>query len=242
MGKAGHDKKSRVDLESDFRDVQLGRYFMLTAKKDFSTSEEAEIINRLISTAYVKYIEPVRKKLSVMNSKERTIYFSNINIEFPLYPGRENELEEIEVDADDVEFDIEEDEDLAELLDQLEDDDLEHLDELDDEDIFDGIPEEDREDVVMLMIAFPALKEAGFPLDIFLAGTKHPDLSEKQRQQIDWGLQLAYKVAEIEQTRNTTKRKRLFNDLRTFAGAFLPEKKIDNVLKEMKKTYRKGRG
>jgi hypothetical protein len=237
MGNAGRGNMPQIDLENDFRSIQLARYFTLAAKKDFTTSEEAEIINRLITTAYTKFIEPVRKKLLNMNTKERLRYFNNVDIDFPLYPDRDNGLGDIEFDTDDEDLGFDEEKEMEELLDRLEVDDIE---EPDGDYIFDGIPEEEREDVVMLMIAFPALREAGFPIDIFLGGAKHPDLSDKQRQQIDWGLQLAYKIADIERTKSTAKRKKLIDDLRTFAGFFLPEEKIDSVIKEMRITYRKG--
>jgi hypothetical protein len=237
MGKAGRGNMSQIDLENDFRNIQLARYFTLAAKKDFTTSEEAEIIHRLIGTAFTKLIEPVRKKLVIMNTKERLGYLCNIDIDFPLYPDRQNRLGDIEFEPDDTDQEFDEDEDMEELFDRLEDDDIE---EPDGDYIFDGIPEEEREDVVMLMIAFPALREAGFPIDIFLSGSNHPDLSDKQRQQIDWGLQLAYKVSDIERTKSTAKRKKLLGDLRTFAGSFLPEEKLDSVIKEMQITYRKG--
>ncbi len=237
------------ELRREFILTQLKKYLTLRNKNDYTTSEEKEILLRLIDRAFHTNIEPELDTFLDMGKNERDSRFFAVKVDFPVYPGDADpeapaeqddtgigedtsaEFEESEAES------IDDDEDLDGLID---DDDGDDWEELADEDVFEEIPEEDREDVVMLMIAFPALREAGFPIDRILGGDYKTDLSDRQRQQIDWGLQLAYKVSDLESSGDPKIRRELLDDLREFAAAFLPDEKIDLIISEMRETYRKG--
>jgi len=115
----------------------------------------------------------------------------------------------------------------------------EELERLSDE--LDEIPESEREDVIMLMLAFPALQEIAFPIEVFISGDGGTHLTQQQRQQIDWARQLAYKIAEMSDEEDVTERKGMLKDIEKFASAFIPKDRIDSVIREIQNTYERGK-
>jgi hypothetical protein len=229
--------------------IQCEKYFELTGKEVFNSADEEKLILDTIRDGWNKYIESKKENLLTMNNRDIGNLFEAIDLEFPRYKYLAQEDLDIDEEETYDEDEIEDFEDFFEDTTGEVDDDKnfdnemeilnEELSKLSDE--LDAIPEEEREDVIMLMLAFPALVEIGFPVDVFMSGDGSTHLTDKQRQQIDWARQLAYKIVEMVEEENTTEKEKLSKGIRDFASAFIPLTKIDKIVAEIRKAYERGR-
>jgi hypothetical protein len=229
--------------------IQCEKYFELTGRGVFNSADEEKIILNTIRDGWNKYIESKKEKLLTMNNRDIGNLFEAIDLEFPRY--KYDVQEGPDIDEEET-FDGDEVEDLDDFFEDTtgeEDDDKdfdnvmemlgEELNKLSDE--LEAIPEEEREDVIMLMLAFPALVEIGFPVDVFMSGDGSTHLTDKQRQQIDWARQLAYKIVEMVEEENINEKNRKNEEITRFASVFVPKSKINKVVMEIREAYERGR-
>ncbi len=230
-------------LYTIFYSIQCEKYFEQTDKEIFDTTEEKNNVSKVISSGWDQYIETKKEKLLTMSERDIGNFFEAVELEFPRYARPMKG----DIDSDEDELFDEDIEELSEYYDDDDDEDLDRdlellnqeLNELANE--LEDIPEEEREDVVMLMLAFPALQEIGFPVEVFLSGDGSAHLTAQQRQQIDWARQLAYKIVDMIEEDDTTQMKEKEEDVVRFASAFIPSDKIQQVITEIQTTYKRGR-
>jgi hypothetical protein len=210
-----------------FKEIQRKQYFLASGKKGYTRSIEENLIENIIHRGWEESVVPEQNALAGKSERELIAFFETIRLEFPIF-------------SDD------------DLSDQTEDeyidlDDIEEFDEIMEEDIdsfsreLDSIPDENREDVLMLMLAFPALQTIGFPITVFLSGDGGAQLTDRQRQQIDWARQLAYKVVEMIETKKKSDTNKLQQEAERFAAAFVPKDKIRSVIDEIREAYVRGK-
>ncbi len=228
-----------------FYSIQCEKYFEHAGKDVFDTSDEEESILKTIRNGWNKYIES--KKENLLHMKERDIdnFFDAVDIDFPRFKHIKND----DIDFDEDDFLGEDDlEDGSRIFDgDDEDDDIdremellnEELNKLSDE--LESIPEEDREDVVMLMLAFPALQEIGFPVEVFMSGDGSTHLTDMQRQQIDWARQLAYKIVDMAEEPDPKQKATMHKEITQFAAAFVSSSNIEKVVREIQTAYERGK-
>lgn len=226
-----------------FYSIQCEKYFEQENKEIFDTTEEENNVSKSIRNGWNEFIESKKEKLLTMSGRDIGNLFEAVDLEFPRYTRPLKD--DIDFDEDDY-FD-EDVEDITDHYDEDDEDDLDQdmellnreLNELASE--LEDIPEGEREDVIMLMLAFPALQEISFPVEVFLSGDGSAHLTVKQRQQIDWARQLAYKVVEMIEEDDETRKEEIEEDMTRFASAFIPPEKIQKVIREMQTAYERGR-
>ncbi len=227
------------ELFDRFYQIQCEKYLESAGKETFETGVEKETILKTVREGWDQYIESKKEKLLAMSEREIGNLFEAIDLEFPRYTDKKNE--NLFFDGDDIESLDEfyggddDDEDYDEDIEALN----EELNRLSDE--LDAIPEDEREDVVMLMLAFPALQEIGFPVDVFMGGDGSTHLTDKQREQIDWARQLAYKIVEMSDETDPEEKSAKYKEITTFAAAFVPSPKIEKVVTEIQTAYESGK-
>lgn len=224
-------------LFNRFYSIQCEKYFEQTGKEVFDTVDEEEAVLKAVRNGWNEYIESKKEKLLEMKDRDINSFFDAVEIEFPRFKRKYDS--DIGFDDDDEFFDESDsgdDEDLDREMESLD----EELNKLADE--LESIPEEEREDVVMLMLAFPALQEIGFPVEVFMSGDGSTHLTDKQRQQIDWARQLAYKIVEMVEEENPDEKRKKHDEITRFASVFVPKMKIVKVVEEIRTAYERGRG
>jgi hypothetical protein len=221
--------------------IQCEKYFETTGKEVFETEAEEYLILRAIRDGWNKYIESKKENLLTMQDRDIGNFFEAVDLEFPRYTHAkdDNALSDDDIGESNKFADEDFDEDLIgdedEEFEFLEDE----LNRLSDE--LNAIPEDEREDVMMLMLGFPALQEVGFPVDVFMGGDGSTQLTDKQRQQIDWARQLAYKIVEMVEEENPTEKRKKNHEIIRFAAVFVPAAKIGKVVEEIRTAYERGR-
>jgi hypothetical protein len=231
------------ELFKRFYSVQCEKYLQNSGRNSFGTRSEELAVYRAILDGWNTYIETGKEKLLTMKHRDIINFFEAVELGFPRH--RSTERSEIDSASDDAfdpdseepddEFEGDEDELPENEMDFLQ----EELERLSDE--LDEIPESEREDVIMLMLAFPALQEIGFPIDVFISGDGSTHLTAQQRQQIDWARQLAYKVVAVADEEDENEKNELFADTVHFASAFIKKDRIDSVIREIQTTYERGK-
>jgi hypothetical protein len=206
-----------------FRHTQRKQYFLASGKKGYTRSIEENLIENIIRRGWEESVLPERNTLAGKSERELIAFFKTIELEFPIFS--DDDLSDEYIDLDDIEeFDEIMEEDIDSFSREL-----------------DSIPDENREDVLMLMLAFPALQTIGFPITVFLSGDGGAQLTDRQRQQIDWARQLAYKVVEIVETKKKSEKNKLQQEAERFAAAFVPKDKVGSVIDEIREAYVRGR-
>lgn len=235
-------------LYNRYCSIQRKKYFDTVGKDTFDDETESRVIEEVIRQGWDEYIETKKEKLLTMKERDIVNFFEAIDLAFP-EDARKNESADLHSDPEyvglddsdgldelfDEEFDSEEDDEMSRELEML----SEELDQLSDE--LNSIPEEEREDVIMLMLAFPALQETGFPINAFLGGDGSVQLTDLQRTQIDWARQLAYKIVDFVEEPDEGMKKTMYEDIRRFAMEFVPPSKVESVIQEIQEAYERGR-
>jgi len=230
-------------LFDHFYSTQCEKYFQQSGRDVFITESEEQAVYEAIRNGWNTYIETRKENLLVMKKRDITNFFEAVELEFPRY--RNTEWSKTGPESDDItdslagesmdEFDDDNDEELDNEIDILH----EELERLSDE--LNEIPESERQDVIMLMLAFPALQEIAFPIEVFISGDGGTHLTQQQRQQIDWARQLAYKIVEMSDEEDVTEKNGMLKDIEKFASAFIPKDRIDAVIREIQNTYERGK-
>jgi len=215
-----------IELFERFLSIQTEKYLQQNGKEIFDSPGEEEMIEKKVREGWNEYIESKKEDLLSMSERSIVNFFEAIELNFPHYKKRDDDV--VLFDEDD--FEELDDEDMEELNDEL--------NRLADE--LESIPEDERQDVVMLMLAFPALQEIGFPISIFMGGDGNVQLNETQRQQIDWARQLAYKIVDMADEPDVYVKKEKYDHVKEFAAAFIQRDKIDNVIEEIRTAYEQG--
>jgi len=229
-------ERKYLKLFEQFNFIQSEKYLKEVGRDDYRSESEERMVEETIRDGWNTYIETKKEDLLSMSERSIVNFFEAIELEFPRHKDIQRDSSSAADDEgyDELfneEDDIENEEDYMEELN-------EELNRLSNE--LESIPENERQDVVMLMLAFPALREIGFPIDIFMSGDGSAQLNEKQRQQIDWARQLAYKIVEMIEEPKPIPKKQKHDEVRKFAAAFLPTDKIDDVIKEIQTAYEMG--
>jgi len=229
-------------LFEKFFAVQSEKYLEVKNKEVFDSPEEKEMVKKVVQDGWDTYIETKKNDLLSMSEHSIVNFFEAIDLTFPAY----GESDKTDFLSDEM-VDDDETEDFDALFntedsDELDDDDMEELHEelnrLADE--LESIPEDERQDVVMLMLAFPALQEIGFPINIFMGGDGNVQLNETQRKQIDWARQLAYKIVDMADEHDINAKSEKYDHVKEFAAAFIPEGNIEHVIDEIRIAYERG--
>lgn len=230
-------------LFNHFYSIQCEKYYQQSGRDVFITESEEQAVYEAIRNGWNTYIETRKENLLAMKNRDITNFFEAVEIEFPrcrhtgnpkIDPEPDDVTDSVDEESED-EFYDDNDEELDNEIDFLH----EELEKLSEE--LDEIPESEREDVIMLMLAFPALQEIGFPIEVFISGDGSTHLTKEQRQQIDWARQLAYKIVEMSDEEDETERKEMLENIVKFASAFIPKNSIDTVIREIQNTYERGK-
>ncbi len=220
-----------IKLFERFLSIQTGKYLQQKGKEIFDSPAEEEMVEKTVREGWNEYIESKKEDLLSMSERSIVNFFEAIELNFPHYKKRDDDVELFDEDRiDEDDFEELDEEDIEELNDEL--------NRLADE--LESIPEDERQDVVMLMLAFPALQEVGFPISIFMGGDGNVQLNETQRQQIDWARQLAYKIVDMADESDVDVKKEKYDHVKEFAAAFIRRDKIDNVIEEIRNAYERG--
>jgi hypothetical protein len=236
-----------------FLKVQCKKYLEYARKSDFETDREMDSVAKIIREGWETYIESKREQLLAMSERDVLNFFDAIELDYGGVAVNANDAETDDTVSDggpEIEFD--DDEDIDDLFDaDYGDEDLEDLeDSLDfDADMLDeemsneleSLPENEREDVILLMLAFPALQEIGFPIKVFMGGDGGTHLTDIQRKQIDWARQLAGKIVQMYEETVSEKKEELYREIEAFAVAFIPPSKVGKVIAEIQRAFQRGR-